>query len=108
MTFKPSYRTTRWLLAAGLAAGVAAAHAANPFNITEAQAALVSPGMSMNQVERAIGRPEHTALYVNETGPSWTYNVAGGSWRDGLAFEVDFGADGRVVSAEQLVTDGNR
>jgi hypothetical protein len=108
MTFKPSLRSTRWLLAAGLAAGVATAYAANPFNISVEQEALITPGMSASEVEQAIGRPEHVAVYVNQDGPSWTYNVASGSWRDGMAFEVDFGADGRVVSSEQLVTDDNR
>jgi hypothetical protein len=101
-------RRTRWLLTAGLATGISVAYAAGGHTVTAPQESLITRGMTANQVQRAIGQPDHVARYLNETGPSWTYAVAGGSWRDGLAFEVDFDADGKVVATEQLVTDGNR
>lgn len=108
MKSNPGLRRTRWLLAAALGMGISAAYAAGAHTVTVAQESLVVRGMTASEVQQAIGRPGHVARYRNETGPSWTYEVAGGSWRDGPAFEVDFDANGRVVATEQLVTDGNR
>jgi outer membrane protein assembly factor BamE (lipoprotein component of BamABCDE complex) len=108
MKSNPGLRITRWLLAAGLATGISAAHAASGHTVTAAQESLITRGMTANQVERVIGQPDHVARYLNETGPSWTYAVAGGSWRDGPVFEVDFDAEGKVATTEQLATDGNR
>ena len=54
---KSNLRATRWLLAAGLAFGIAAAQAAGGVTITQSQEATVGVGMSASQVEQILGRP---------------------------------------------------
>lgn len=88
----------RVLLAAGLLAGVAAAQAAAGFTIQPSQESMVTPGMTQAQVQQALGQPERNVQYLNEPGPTFTYQVAS---LDPVVFDVDFGADGRVLTANE-------
>ena len=105
MTSKPNLRLARGLLAVGLATGLATAYAAPGFNVTTKQESLITVGMSADEVQAAIGRPEHIARYLNQPGPTWTYGVVGAMGVGGgeaVVFDVDFGADGRVAAVEEL------
>ncbi|NMM77462.1 hypothetical protein B2J86_15645 [Acidovorax sp. SRB_14] len=88
----------RLLVVAGLACGAVASQAAGGVTISHAEEALVSPGMSMDQVQQALGRPEQSIKYRNQPGPTYTYRV-----RDveQTLFDVDFSADGRVLSMNE-------
>jgi len=95
MTSRFNHRTARWLLAAGLAAGVASAYAATGIHVTKSQEALVTKGMSAAKVQSALGRPSRIARYGNEPGPTWAYDVVGAldvGGGEAVVFEVDFGA----------------
>jgi outer membrane protein assembly factor BamE (lipoprotein component of BamABCDE complex) len=108
MTSKPELRLARGLLAVGLATGFATAYAATGYNVTTKQESLVTVGMTADQVQAAIGRPEHVARYLNQPGPTWTYGVAGAVGVGGgeaAVFDVDFGADGRVAAVEEQRLD---
>jgi outer membrane protein assembly factor BamE (lipoprotein component of BamABCDE complex) len=108
MTSKPNRRATRWFLAAAIAAGVTSAYAAAGFNVTTAQEASVTTGMTADQVRAAIGRPNHIARLGNEPGVTWTYTVIdarGVGGGEAVVFDVDFGADGRVISMEEEHVD---
>jgi outer membrane protein assembly factor BamE (lipoprotein component of BamABCDE complex) len=108
MTTKQNLRFARGLLAVGLATGLATAYAATGVNITTKQENMITAGMTTQQVQSAIGRPEHVARYVNEQGPTWTYGVQGAVGLGGgeaAVFDVDFGADGRVVTVEEIRLD---
>ncbi len=100
MTRQPSLRSAQWLLAAGLLAGMAAAHAATGFDVGLGQEALVHPGMTMAQVQTELGTPDQKIQYPTEMGPTWIYRV-GGSSTEGAAYNVDFGSNGKVASASQ-------
>jgi hypothetical protein len=109
MTSRFNHRTARWLLAAGLAAGVASAYAATGIHVTKSQEALVTKGMSAAEVQSALGRPSHIARYGNEPGPTWTYDVVGAldvGGGEAMVFEVDFGVDGRVTAVEEQRLEG--
>jgi outer membrane protein assembly factor BamE (lipoprotein component of BamABCDE complex) len=93
---------SRWLLAAGLALGVAAAQAARGYDVRHEQESQVQVGMSQAEVQQALGRPAHVERYRNEPGPTWTYDVIGSQSPPEL-FEVDFGADGKVASVDERV-----
>ena len=94
----------RMLLATGLLAGAAVAHAASGYSfttgytVTRSQEALVAPGMSTAEVKQALGTPAVNVKYGNEPGPTFTYRVAG---PDETLFYVDFDAQGKVLSANE-------
>lgn len=97
MQFELKSPIARGLLAAALALGGAAAHAASGYTVTHAQEAAVKTGLTTNEVRQALGRPARVERFIGEAGPSWTYNVSGGN--DPMAvFEVNFGTDGKVAS----------
>ena len=99
-------RAIPWLLAAGLAFGAAAAQAAGGVTITASDEAKVAVGMSATEVQQNLGRPADKVTYRNETGPTWAYNVDGAPF--GVTeFDVDFGSDGKVVSASERVLGDN-
>jgi hypothetical protein len=109
MASRSNHRTARWLLAAGLAAGVASAYAAAGTHVTKAQEALVTKGMSGAEVQSALGRPARIVRYGNEPGPTWTYDVVGAldvGGGEAMVFEIDFGADGRVMAVEEQRVEG--
>jgi hypothetical protein len=105
MPSKINRLTSPWLLAAGLMAGVAAAHAASNFTVTATQETLVKPGMSSNDVRLAIGHPDRIGGNFDEPVLTWTYKVAGATGREVAVFDVDFGADGRVESVREQRVD---
>ena len=104
----------RALLASGALLGTAAAHAidwsgfswaaANRYNVTQSQEALVRPGMTSSEVQMALGPPAHAVKFPSEPGPTWTYRVTDTPFTH-LVFDVDFGADGKVVAASQRMDD---
>ena len=103
MRSEVNVRAIRWLLAAGLAFGAAAAQAASGVTITQSQEATVGVGMSTSQVEQILGRPADVITYGRAPGPTWTYAVGGGSPFGVTEFDVDFGSDGRVTSVGERV-----
>jgi hypothetical protein len=105
MTSKISLRTTRWLLAAGLVFGAAAAQAASGVTVTESQETAVTVGMSATEVEQILGRPAHIVSYRSAPGPTWTYNVVGAPFGT-TEFDVGFGSDGKVVSVGTRILGG--
>ncbi len=88
----------RLLVAAGCVMGAVAAHAAQGYWVTQQQQAMVSPGMSMEQVHQVLGQPGRTTHYPNEPGPTYTYQVLG---QPEHLFDVDFGTDGLVKSSNE-------
>ena len=106
MRSEVNVRAIRWLLAAGLAFGAAAAQAASGVSITQSQEATVGVGMSTSQVEQILGRPADIFIYGRVPGPTWTYEVDASPF--GVTeFDVDFGSDGRVASVGERVMGDN-
>jgi hypothetical protein len=105
MTSKINLRTSRWLVVAGLAFGVAAAQAASGVSVTESQETAVKVAMSAAEVEQILGRPAHIVSYRNAPGPTWIYHVVGAPF--GMTdFDVSFGADGKVLWASERILGG--
>jgi SmpA / OmlA family len=102
MTTKLYCGTPRLLLAAGLLLGVAAAQAAGGYIVDKDQEALITIGMDKAEVLQALGRPEADAQFRNEPGPTLTYRVSGARQTH---FDVDFGADGKVVSTSERIDE---
>ena len=98
---KSILRTTRGLLAAGLALAAVSVQAASGFAVSRTQETSVEVGMSASQVEQILGRPAERFTYRSASGPTWTYYVAGSPYGT-TAFDVTFGSDGRVVSAREF------
>jgi outer membrane protein assembly factor BamE (lipoprotein component of BamABCDE complex) len=98
MRLKLNAHTPRILLAAGWFAVAAAAQAASGITVTAGQEMKVTPGMSAAEVERTLGRPAQNMLYGNEPGRTFTYQVID---REDTLFDVDFDANGRVVSTNE-------
>ena len=102
MKIKPNPCAAQWLLAAGLAFGMASANAAGGYAIRHQQEQLVTAGMTTDEVRQAIGAPITRVQYRNEPGPTWTYHVADtmpAFPSSQVVFDVNFGANGRVASA---------
>jgi SmpA / OmlA family len=91
----------RGVSAAVLALGAIAAHAAPGFVVTPEQASSVKVGMSRDAVRAVLGQPARAEQFRNEAGPTWIYAVS--SYDNGALLDVDFGADGRVVSTDQRI-----
>ena len=80
----------------------ALAQAVSGFNITQSDESKVAIGMDTEAVQRYLGPPERVFRYPRQPGPTWTYNVVGAPF--GITeFDVDFGADGRVLSASERI-----
>ena len=95
-------RATRWLFAAAIAFGAAAAEAASGVSITQSDEASVKVGMTTADVEQVLGRPARVVNYRTAPGPTWTYHVIAAPF--GMTdFEVSFGADGKVVWANERI-----
>ncbi|MDO9438858.1 hypothetical protein [Hydrogenophaga sp.] len=90
------------VLIAGLLAGAAAAQAAVGYAVTPFQETQVAPNMTTAQVRQVLGQPERQIHYRNEPGPTFTYEVAGSQ---GMLFDVDFDAAGRVISMGERMDD---
>ena len=106
MTSKINLRMTHLLLAAGLAFGAAAAHAASGVSITQAQETRVAVGMTAAEVQQNLGRPANIEKYPYAPGPTWTYEVAGTPFGQ-TDFNIDFGSDGKVASLGENVLGDN-
>jgi len=104
MTLKLNPQAPRILLATALCIGAAAVQAASGFTVTPAQETLVTPGMDTAAVRQVLGQPTSSHTYANEPGPTWTYRASGN--RD-TEFDIDFGADGKVISATESVDESN-
>ena len=102
MTLARKPFTPRVLLATGLLLGVAAAHAAGGFTVTQRQEALVTPGMTEAEVQQALGHPAQDIHYRNEPGPTFTYHVDA---IESTLFDVDFSADGKVLSTGERMEE---
>ena len=106
MNSNVTLRAIPWLLAAGLAFGAAAAQAASGVTITANDEAKVAVGMTTSEVQQSLGRPADIISFRNESGPTWTYEVDGAPF--GVTeFDIDFGPDGKVVSASERVLGDN-
>ena len=99
MQVKLKPRIAPWLFATGLALGAGVASASNGFTVTHEQESLVKVGMSAGEVQQALGQPARTATLRNQSGPTWTYDVAA-SW-DHAVFQIDFDGAGKVASVDQ-------
>ena len=102
MTTTFAWQPWRRVLGAGLLLGMALAHAAGGFSITRDQEALVKSGMTAEQVRQALGPPARNIKFAKLPGPTWTYNIAG-ALDPVIYFDVDFGYDGRVLTARERV-----
>jgi len=92
----------RWLLVGALCVVSALAWAASGYNITQSDESKVAIGMNTTDVQRLLGPPERIIQYPRQPGPTWVYNVFGSPF--GITkFDVDFGADGKVVSASERI-----
>lgn len=76
-------------------------HAAGGISVTQREAQTVQAGMSIDDVQRMLGRPASNVQYRNEPGPIWLYHVTNAI--DPVFFEVAFGTDGKVVGTSQYV-----
>ena len=92
----------RWLIVCAFSIVSALAQAASGYNITQSEESKVTIGMDTTEVQRSLGPPERIFTYPRQPGPTWTYNVVGAPF--GITkFDVDFGADGKVVSATERI-----
>lgn len=104
MLYKLDAFVPRCLLAAGLVFGAAAAMAAEGYTVNQKQEALIKVGMTQEEVRQIVGQPVRVEKFGNEAGPTWTYDVAGGLGYVSM-FDIDFGADGRVASAQERILE---
>lgn len=80
--------------------------AAGGFSVSLDEEQQVQIGMSPAEVQQVIGQPSRKVKYRNEPGPTWTYSVNGiGDSLNPSLFEVNFDANGRVVSFAERVID---
>ena len=95
----------RWLIVGAFCAFCvvsALAQAASGFNITQSDESKVAIGMNMTDVQRSLGPPERVFRYPTQPGLTWTYNVVGAPF--GITkFDIQFGTDGKVVSASESI-----
>jgi outer membrane protein assembly factor BamE (lipoprotein component of BamABCDE complex) len=91
----------RGALAAALAIGLATPAVSAPAKpLAPAQQAQIRPGMTMDEVTAAIGKPEKVRKY-GKGEATWGYRTR----QNDIWFLVDFGRDGKVkLAKEQIVT----
>lgn len=104
MLYRLNPSVSRCLLAAGLVFSAAAAMAADGYTVDQKQEARIKVGMSQDEVRLIVGQPVRVDKFGNEPGPTWTYDVVGGLGHVAM-FDIDFGADGRVASAQERIVD---
>jgi hypothetical protein len=95
--------TARTLLVAAMLAATSAAFSATGFTLMQSQEAKITVGMSRDDVRSLLGRPAHNVKYRAEPGRSWTYGVLGNGVADNTVFDVDFGADGKVLQSSERI-----
>ena len=91
---------SRLMVTAGFVFCTALAQAASGFWVNQSQEALISPGMSMQEVRQALGHPTQFIKYRNQPGPTFTYKVMG---TEDTLFDVDFDANGLVASTSERI-----
>jgi len=89
-------------LVAGLVTFSVDALAQNGFTISTSRENVVAIGMSASEVQQLLGRPARAARYGNTPGPVWTYRVVDPLFGR-TEFNVEFGADGRVMGKGEVV-----
>lgn len=104
MLYRLNTSISRSLLAAGLVFSAAAAMAADGYTVNQKQELQIKAGMSQDEVRQVVGQPVRVDKFGNEPGPTWTYDVVGGLGHVAM-FDIDFGADGRVASAQERIVD---
>ena len=87
-----------------LCATAGAAMAAKGYVVDPRDERMVQPGMTKAEVQNAIGKPPREMTYAVAQGSTWVYSVRGRPHIDfispeNIVYEVDFGADGRVIRA---------
>ena len=88
----------RLCIVAGLIAGAAAATAAPAgFTVTQKEQQQVRIGMTQDEVRAALGTPARNIHFQQTDRTTWTYQRA----EIELVFDVEFGADGKVVAAAE-------
>jgi len=58
--------------------------------------------MDRAAVQQALGTPEINVQYLNEPGRTWSYQVIG---TESKLFDVDFSANGKVLSTSERIVD---
>jgi len=102
---KASHHLGLALIASCLAMACAVTQASQGYAVMSGQEGAVKKGMSMAEVERELGAPAARVGFGNVPGPTWSYHVADSGF-DRTVFDVDFGADGTVISmGERLLPD---
>ncbi len=64
--------------------------------------------MSSSDVKAALGSPTSVQSFANEPGPIWSYqvtNVIPTTPGDRQVFDIHFGADGRVATANEALME---
>ncbi len=105
MKTKLGTMATRSLLAAGLALGIASAHAGG-YNVTRDQEQRGQSDMTASAIRAALGAPAAVQSYGEAGQQTRSYQVANATPAvpDGRAmFEIDFGANGQVIAASEFV-----
>jgi hypothetical protein len=105
MTLPLAPRISGWLLSAGLTFFATMVHAASGYSIAPGDEARVAVGMTEAEVRQQLGPPAHTRQYPNQPGTSWTYEVRGAPFGR-TDFDIDFGADGKVVTTFEKLYGG--
>ena len=106
MTSSFILRGTGCVLAALLVSSIDA-RAAGGFWVSRNQEASITIGMTASEVEQRLGRPRHNVQYRSAPGPLWSYDVIDPLFGK-TQFDIEFGADGRVLSASENVIGSNR
>ena len=88
------------LVACALATTAQAAIKLFGVSVTRDQEAAVRIGMTTQEVLALLGPPATRAHYRIAPGPSWSYQVSG-LLPNTYSFDVQFGADGRVIGASE-------
>ena len=106
---KLNHQVRQWSMVVGLAFGAIAVNAQDGFTVSPYQESLIKPGMSKSEVRQALGRPSRDASYGVAPGSTWIYGVTG-AVSDQITntrtiYEIDFGNDGRVISAKKRILD---
>lgn len=86
--------------ATALASCAAPTHQSSGFWVNKSQQALVTPGMTIPQVQQTLGTPTQRIQYRNQPGPTLTYRVTG---TVDTLFDVDFDAQGQVASTNERI-----
>lgn len=101
MTIKFNRFASAVLLTSGLLGALGTAQANNGYQVSRAQESKISQGMTVAEVQQALGQPLQIAGYANESGPAWIYRVTDAM--EPTSFFVQFNASGRVASASEMV-----